>query len=54
MIDKLKSCPFCGGKVEFEIYLFQSNAIVCHYCHVKLKRHREEEAVRNWNMRFGK
>lgn len=53
MTEKLKRCPFCGGKA-FEYYSgsqFEFCEVVCKECGCRSKRKTEEEAIASWNTR---
>lgn len=55
MTDKLKPCPFCGGK---NIYMFTDIMsrwwVFCKDCDVQAGRHEtKEQAVDAWNRRAG-
>lgn len=54
-MDKLKSCPFCGGTGEIYVetntfYRF----VECNFCHARTGFATfEEKAAEAWNMRTG-
>lgn len=60
MSEKLKPCPFCGGKAEIRTMIYAGNALYyvrcprinCFiHCFTKKKYETEAEAVEAWNRR---
>lgn len=47
--QKLKPCPFCGGKAEITGYLLYK--IKCARCRAKLPQRYEGDAIAVWNRR---
>ena len=56
-MEKLKPCPFCGGKAEMLINEYEDSRkeylVACTECDGMVERWRktEEEAVEQWNRR---
>ena len=48
--DKLKPCPFCGGKVEITDICLDVG-IVCEKCNLKLVQGTVKRAINAWNRR---
>lgn len=50
---KLKSCPFCGGVPEVEIWKIFSGVcfIKCRKCKSKISGKTMEDTAQKWNMR---
>jgi hypothetical protein len=55
--QKLKPCPFCGGKAEFEVTVTE-NAVRCTLCRAKIVRSNrkskasETSSIQFWNARL--
>ncbi|HIE5244287.1 TPA: Lar family restriction alleviation protein [Proteus mirabilis] len=47
--QKLKPCPFCGGKAKITGYLLYE--IKCGRCRVTLPQRYESDAIAAWNRR---
>lgn len=60
-LDKLKPCPFCGGKAKY-IYRMPYNAVQCTKCRVVGKmivdsyeqQDGKQEVIKAWNSRITK
>lgn len=50
--DKLKPCPFCGGK-PYDNYTdtFGYWYITCINCHAQIHARKRKEAIESWNRR---
>lgn len=55
MSDKLKPCPFCGGKAEFfEDEFFCRYSVICTECGAKTTVYCvKQDAIDAWNWRIG-
>ncbi len=56
MSDKLKPCPFCGGKAKLSNIGAQAGlfCVKCDDCWAKsifVDSHKQEEAIKAWNTR---
>ena len=47
--QKLKPCPFCGGKAKITGYIFFE--VKCRRCRATLPQRYETEAIAAWNRR---
>lgn len=57
MTEILKSCPFCGGKAEYDdneaaFYGFDTPGVECTVCGVRNFEASMESAIKNWNKRI--
>jgi len=59
--EKLKRCPFCGGKAKLEEITSLEPWIECKQCGVRVMvktiyrafKDTEENAIKQWNTRYG-
>lgn len=53
MSDKLKSCPFCGGKaILSEDKRYDVHSVFCNECYIETSpQNTEQEAIDAWNKR---
>jgi len=57
MKDKLKPCPFCGGKAVYEFYAdedmdFEWHYVICTNCSIKTQEKKiGRDAIKAWNRR---
>lgn len=61
-MDKLKPCPFCGGKVKLRVYIMFAD-IECNYCGINFSLNDlnwtdlaeyERKTIEAWNRRVDK
>lgn len=55
MNDKLKPCPFCGGKAEFILEGIVIGRVRCSHCRIsQTKLKTKKKAIKSWNRRAEK
>lgn len=50
--EKLKRCPFCGGKARYSEDEYGHDVAECQNCGANVLAHSIEEAIEKWNARF--